>query len=150
METFPCRECILLCNCSEKCDKLLDSFHLLRSLVVNERCPDCGSEYAYVSISRKDDNKTISGFKIMCPKCYGGIAIWMNINNVLRIDNRNHGMPIIGRLTNFGPLYKESIKTEVMRYRDLIDSYLMPSINEKYGVLPLELWKYGKWKETRL
>ena len=150
METFPCRECILLCNCSESCDKVLDSFHLLRSLVVNKRCPDCGGEYAYVNISRKNDSENIIGFKILCPKCYGGIAIWMNINNVLRIGNRNHRMPVMGRLTNFGPIYKGIIKTEVMRYKEFIDSYLIPSMNEKYGVLSLDSWKYGKWKENNL
>jgi ferredoxin len=46
MTNYPCRECLLLGNCSESCANklILDTKLLAKYLIRNKNCPDCGND----------------------------------------------------------------------------------------------------------
>lgn len=41
MALYPCKECIIKCNCSKFCDKVIGTT-LLNYIMTYKECPDCG------------------------------------------------------------------------------------------------------------
>jgi hypothetical protein len=64
MGRYPCKDCILKCNCSKICDKVTDSTFFNYYIINKHICPDCGM--GLVCISKLSDT-----FYIMtCTYCY--------------------------------------------------------------------------------
>jgi hypothetical protein len=68
MTNYPCKDCILLGNCSEICDKLRN-VGPFNEILVTRCCPDCGGEYI-------DIRRMLTDFYIIyCTNCNSKFVI---------------------------------------------------------------------------
>lgn len=163
-ELYPCKECILLGNCSEYCDKLIEKgIELLRHMILRGNCPDCGGEKSFLNFSHNgSDNGPVRQFNIMCYECFCCISVWMNLERTLNVTlhsfTKQIVMPSIGRrvasrrvnskvdkIANID--YTGRTHIILTTYNDAINGYIIPRIEYIYCRVPYELWEQGKWEE---
>lgn len=70
---YPCRNCVVGPVCSKFCDELLHKSEILKFLVDNGRCPDCGG----IEIGWDGDRDAIH-YLILCSYCKTIFVIYPN------------------------------------------------------------------------
>ena len=80
MNDYPCKDCIVRCNCSSICSKITNSTLFYHSIIDEHRCPDCGE--GTVGVAKVSD-----GFNVItCMYCESRFAMefWINHINIIR------------------------------------------------------------------
>lgn len=83
MNNYPCRDCIVRCNCSSICSEITDSALFNHSIMNEHRCPDCGEGLVGVA-------DVSNGFYVItCMYCESRFAMefWTSTTNIIRSVN---------------------------------------------------------------
>jgi len=123
METYPCKECILLNNCSSPCPTIRDIVYYdknVTNIIINKkRCPACSHKYCKLSTSKS--------FAI-CVKCKAAY-MFESINEIIKFHSFSRKQYLENG--NFNIHCLQINHNDITTWNDIIDISIIPRLKSK-------------------